>query len=677
MKESRMKRLISLCVMNLLLLGRKDSAFSQSSNSPLSSNSSLSPRCSSLLSISSLSPPSLPPAALAYMPYISVEDYVPSSVYCYLPAMQNARAQDCKVSPRFFHMFTSVPWDQYQTFSFRKTIITDVNRTVQDWFTDLVRSQASSPCTGGLNQVSAIAPSMISSLGPRGWHKYFTDFITSRSLYAVILNDETNLMFKDLIGVKFKNEFNYEFHTNSKEGIYVDIFPGDTGYGEPIYLPPPQEGQGPQNTTVHSILKNESAPCGPEAGYGAPDCIDGPLIINKIYTDSYVAAVAAGYDAPSVPYGTPTAGYDAPSVPYGIPANQTYGEPEQALSVEEWENNYSPAGSLETESDVNILDYMAKNIGSGLAYYLKNETNWSLASEVVGCSIDYLGESNNTMMEILVTNITKDEVVQTVERLAQSIQLLVEHKNLEEGLQSIFAAVVDAIRAIDFDKITLHVHQMVLRARTGAFGVDIAELLKTVLDMFQTLTSAAEAFKSGDWPQVNIFINKLVSVIESDEFWIGLDNAYVESVSNAKMLYYSRILSYRDAFLATLRHVTTSLELFVNDFDQNFDHLVGQVNQMKLDNCLVWLIDRPYSWLGPVVTSHGQLACWITDFVRRVQQMECLKMDWVDDFVDKEVWPQFPQRLLELWEKMGKGGKEMVQKVVGTCPRDGWFLWLK
>ena len=57
--------------------------------------------------------------------------------------------------------------------------------------------------------------------------------------------------------------------------------------------------------------------------------------------------------------------------------------------------------------------------------------------------------------------------------------------------------------------------------------------------------------------------------------------------------------------------------------------------------------------------------------------MECLKMDWVDDYVDKEVWPQFPQRLLELWRKLGKGGKEMVQKVVGTCPRDGWFLWLK
>merc|ERR1712080_280482 len=116
---------------------------------------------------------------------------------------------------------------------------------------------------------------------------------------------------------------------------------------------------------------------------------------------------------------------------------------------------------------------------------------------------------------------------------------------------------------------------------------------------------------------------------------IGLDNAYLESVTNAKTIYYSRILSYRDAFFNTLRHVTTRLEIFVNDFDQNFDNLV-----------------------------------------KHVKNMECLKVGWLLDFVDKEKWPEMPGRLIELGHSVMDGGVKIVQEVVGECPRDGWFLWL-
>merc|ERR1719186_416287 len=340
------------------------------------------------------------------------------------------------------------------------------------------------------------------------------------------------------------------------------------------------------------------------------------------------------------------------------------GNPEYEILLQE-------IGHLEQEDEGNFLDKTAQGVSQFLVYYLRNETNWSQATEATDCMIDYLSESENTMLEILVTNITKDEVVGTVRRLTESIELLVEHENLEEGILSVATALVERIKDIDFDKIALSFHKMVLRARTGAFGVNIAELLTTFMDLLNAFNEAVEAFKSGDWPEVNAFVNNLVGIIESDEFWIGLDNAYLESVTNAKTMYYSRILSYRDSFLNTLRHVTTHLEIFVNDFEQNFDDLVQHIDKMSLDRCIVKAIEEPVAWLGPVATTHGQIACWFRDFSEKVSKMECLNMDWVGDVtgLEKEKWPQMPKRLIEFGHRMKDGGLKIMEEVVGDCPR--------
>jgi len=159
----------------------------------------------------------------------------------------------------------------------------------------------------------------------------------------------------------------------------------------------------------------------------------------------------------------------------------------------------------------------------------------------VECSYDQLSTLNLTLYNTFMETIPKEKLINYILELVPEVFKVINSIEAEVNLKSLLAAVKNKLKATDFNVVTSKFMHAFLEERSLVLGVDIHQVFSRLDQVHHTLGEGWWKLSTGQWPEMQQFITKLVTkTVKSEKFWENLQNVYLEIVAKARQQYLER-----------------------------------------------------------------------------------------------------------------------------------------
>jgi len=136
--------------------------------------------------------------------------------------------------------------------------------------------------------------------------------------------------------------------------------------------------------------------------------------------------------------------------------------------------------------------------------------------------------SKSTLMKSLMEGFTEESYLVLANGLVDALQKVAGSPKLGPELLKVLDAVAENIRTIDFNNLTMVHYEAFMELRTTLMNMNVD--VEKLVEAFDNIATVAQEryweFKTGGWPEMERFVEKLLKSMETDEFWSRVQKQY-------------------------------------------------------------------------------------------------------------------------------------------------------
>jgi len=134
---------------------------------------------------------------------------------------------------------------------------------------------------------------------------------------------------------------------------------------------------------------------------------------------------------------------------------------------------------------------------------------------------------------------TRESYIELADRLVDALQDVALSPELGQELLKVLDTVVKNVRTIDFNNLTMVHYEAFMELRTTLMNmnVDVEKLVEAFDEIARVVQKRYWQFKTGGWPEMEWFVEKLLESMETDEFWTRVQQQYDRLIPALEKMY--------------------------------------------------------------------------------------------------------------------------------------------
>jgi len=200
-------------------------------------------------------------------------------------------------------------------------------------------------------------------------------------------------------------------------------------------------------------------------------------------------------------------------------------------------------------------------------------------------------KSESTLVKTLLTDLTKEEFLDMSQRVVDSLQLIAQSPDVGPGLMKVLEAVVDNLGNIDLNALAAVNGNAWMDLRTALMNTDVVKVLEAFEKVSESAQKSWWKFKTGDFPEMEKFIGKLLDTMLTDGFWARMQTHYDKVIAILKKMYEDREDDLKEWVSEEWRPLEKKavewVEKFANDIQPNFEKMTNEIKGADSSGALI------------------------------------------------------------------------------------------
>jgi len=338
-------------------------------------------------------------------------------------------------------------------------------------------------------------------------------------------------------------------------------------------------------------------------------------------------------------------------------------------------SNWKPNSTHITNATIsNMLPVLVRSVQKSMLKRSAMKNRQKLRHELERL-YDQVSSSKMTMIRTLVKDMPKSNFMELVDRLADSIELLLLSPEVGPGIMLVLEAAVDNLRSIDVDRLWSHGYLTLLRMRSMHQHFDVEMFFMELHRFVVSWEKGWWLLETGRWPAMEKYVRKLVRTITSDAFWERADRHYISTVRIFEAFYKQREGDFAEFIVGSVHPMLISaieyIERFSNQVDVSFQRIADDISGWEVDDeeeASIW------QSISEGLTRQYLACAWRPEnltpefFMSPLNGRSHFKNVFMDLFFSG--WPEHkrkPPGTDKFFERMSNFVKMIVQAAVGEC----------